>query len=193
VTPLHLPGPQRPLHCPSISSDFLAWDAILVLILSSIMLTLYRYLRDRLFLFWFGIRRVTVTTISARMTSGQAHQSRRSRMSKCNCVMCTMCGCACGSPPSGSFSSSDCAYALIWGLFAARVTLVRSPPIAVRRWGLMSPDFPQVLAVLSGGVKPLTGGGLFVLLEIATNSAVVRHCSNTRRGMCVDRTVAIPG
>src|SRR5215470_10533277 len=157
-------GPQEPIAVmppwPSLISyvpsflGFLA-DAGLVLVLLLFMLIAHRDLRDRLFRL-IGHGRVTVTT-KALDEAGQ----RISRSLRMQALVNGTYGSAVGL---GLFGLKV-PYALMWGLFAA---MLRFIPYVGPTAGALMP-IALSMAVFAGWMKPLLVGGLFVLLEIATN------------------------
>jgi predicted PurR-regulated permease PerM len=134
---------------------FLA-DAGLVLVLLLFMLIAYRDLRDRLFRL-VGYGRVTVTT-KALEEAGQ----RISRSLRMQAIVNGTYGSAVGL---GLFCLGV-PYALMWGLFAG---MLRFIPYIGPAVGALMP-IALSMAVFPGWVKSLLVGGLFVLLEIATNA-----------------------
>jgi len=158
-------GPQEPVEVappwPSLVSyvpsflGFLA-DAGLVLVLLLFILITYRDLRDRLFRL-VGYGRVTMTT-KALDEAGQ----RISRSLRMQAIVNGTYGSAVGL---GLFCFGV-PYALMWGLFAA---VLRFVPYIGPAVGALLP-VALSLAVFAGWLKPLLVGGLFVLLEIATNA-----------------------
>ena len=158
-------GPQEPIAVtPPWSSlilyvpSFLGFlvDAGLVLVLLLFMLIAHRDLRDRLFRL-VGYGRVTVTT-KALDEAGQ----RISRALRMQAVVNGTYGSAVGL---GLFCLGV-PYALMWGLFAG---MLRFIPYIGPAVGALMP-IALSMAVFAGWVKPLLVGGLFVLLEIATNA-----------------------
>jgi predicted PurR-regulated permease PerM len=158
-------GPQEPIAVtpswPSLIAyvpsflGFLA-DAGLVLVLLLFMLIAHRDLRDRLFRL-IGHGRVTVTT-KALDEAGQ----RISRSLRMQALVNGTYGSAVGL---GLFGLGV-PYALMWGLLAA---MLRFIPYVGPTMGALMP-IALSMAVVAGWMKPLLVGGLFVLLEIATNA-----------------------
>src|SRR5215831_1250185 len=158
-------GPQEPIAVmppwPSLISyvpsflGFLA-DAGLVLVLLLFMLIAHRDLRDRLFRL-VGHGHVTITT-KALDEAGQ----RISRSLRMQALVNGTYGSAVGL---GLFGLKV-PYALMWGLFAAMLRFI--PYIGPTAGALM--PIALSMAVFAGWLKPLLVGGLFVLLEIATNA-----------------------
>src|SRR5215470_9457253 len=158
-------GPQEPIAVtpswPSLISyvpsflGFLA-DAGLVLVLLLFMLIAHRDLRDRLFRL-IGHGRVTVTT-KALDEAGQ-RISRSLRMQ-------ALINGTYGSVVGLGLFGLKVPYALMWGLFAA---MLRFIPYVGPTVGALMP-IALSMAVFAGWMKPLLVGGLFVLLEIATNA-----------------------
>ena len=158
-------GPQEPIAVtpswPSLISyvpsflGFLA-DAGLVLVLLLFMLIAHRDLRDRLFRL-VGHGHVTITT-KALDEAGQ----RISRSLRMQALVNGTYGSAVGL---GLFGLGV-PYALMWGLLAA---VLRFIPYVGPTVGALMP-IALSMAVIAGWMKPLLVGGLFVLLEIATNA-----------------------
>ena len=134
---------------------FLA-DAGLVLVLLLFMLIAHRDLRDRLFRL-VGHGHVTITT-KALDEAGQ----RISRSLRMQALVNGTYGSAVGL---GLFGLGV-PYALMWGLLAA---VLRFIPYVGPTVGALMP-IALSMAVIAGWMKPLLVGGLFVLLEIATNA-----------------------
>jgi len=151
VTP---PWPSLISYVPSFLGFLL--DASLVLILLLFMLIAYRDLRDRLFRL-VGYGRVTVTTKALEEAGQRISRSLR---------MQAMVNGTYGSAVGLGLFVLGVPYALMWGLFAA---ILRFIPYIGPAVGALMP-IALSLAVFAGWVKPLLVGGLFVLLEIATNA-----------------------
>jgi hypothetical protein len=158
-------GPQEPIAVTPPWSSLISYvpsflgflvDAGLVLVLLLFMLIAHRDLRDRLFRL-VGYGRVTVTT-KALDEAGQ----RISRALRMQAVVNGTYGSAVGL---GLFCLGV-PYALMWGLFAG---MLRFIPYIGPAVGALMP-IALSMAVFAGWVKPLLVGGLFVLLEIATNA-----------------------
>jgi predicted PurR-regulated permease PerM len=158
-------GPQEPIAVTPPWSSLLAYvpsflgflvDAGLVLVLLLFMLIAHRDLRDRLFRL-VGYGRVTVTT-KALDEAGR----RISRALRMQAVVNGTYGSAVGL---GLFCLGV-PYALMWGLFAG---MLRFIPYIGPAVGALMP-IALSMAVFPGWVKPFLVGGLFVLLEIATNA-----------------------
>src|SRR5215471_961527 len=158
-------GPQEPIAVTppwtsliSYVPSFLGFlvDAGLVLVLLLFMLIAHRDLRDRLFRL-VGHGRVTVTT-KALDEAGQ----RISRSLRMQALVNGTYGSAVGL---GLFGLKV-PYALMWGLLAA---MLRFIPYVGPTVGALMP-IALSMAVIAGWMKPLLVGGLFVLLEIATNA-----------------------
>jgi predicted PurR-regulated permease PerM len=131
-------------------------NAGLVLVLLLFMLIAHGDLRDRLFRL-VGYGRVTVTT-KALEEAGR----RISRSLRMQAIINSTYGSAAGL---GLFCLGV-PYALMWGLFAG---MLRFIPYLGPLLGALMPTALS-MAVFAGWVKPLLVGGLFVLLEIATNA-----------------------
>lgn len=158
-------GPQEPITVTPPWSSLISYvpsflgflvDAGLVLVLLLFMLIAHRDLRDRLFRL-VGYGRVTVTT-KALDEAGQ----RISRAIRMQAVVNGTYGSAVGL---GLFCLGV-PYALMWGLFAG---MLRFIPYIGPAVGALLP-IALSMAVFAGWVKPFLVGGLFVLLEIATNA-----------------------
>jgi predicted PurR-regulated permease PerM len=158
-------GPQEPIAVTPPWSSLISYvpsflgflvDAGLVLVLLLFMLIAHRDLRDRLFRL-VGYGRVTVTT-KALDEAGQ----RISRALRMQAVVNGTYGSAVGL---GLFCLGV-PYALMWGLFAG---MLRFIPYVGPAVGALMP-IALSMAVFAGWMKPLLVGGLFVLLEIATNA-----------------------
>ena len=158
-------GPQEPIAVTPPWSSLISYvpsflgflvDAGLVLVLLLFMLIAHRDLRDRLFRL-VGYGRVTVTT-KALDEAGR----RISRALRMQAVVNGTYGSAVGL---GLFCLGV-PYALMWGLFAG---MLRFIPYIGPAVGALMP-IALSMAVFPGWVEPLLVGGLFVLLEIATNA-----------------------
>jgi predicted PurR-regulated permease PerM len=158
-------GPQEPIEVSPPWSSLISYvpsflgllvDAGLVLVLLLFMLIAYRDLRDRLFRL-VGYGRVTVTT-KALEEAGR----RISRSLRMQAIVNGTYGSALGL---GLFGLGV-PYALMWGLFAG---MLRFIPYIGPAVGALMP-IALSMAVFAGWVKPLLVGGLFVLVEIATNA-----------------------
>jgi predicted PurR-regulated permease PerM len=158
-------GPQEPIAVtppwPSLLSyvpSFLGFllDAGLVLVLLLFMLIAYRDLRDRLFRL-VGYGRVTVTT-KALDEAGRRISSALRMQAMVNGTY--------GSAVGLGLFCLGVPYALMWGLFAG---MLRFIPYIGPTVGALMP-IALSMAVFVGWLKPLLVGGLFVLVEIATNA-----------------------
>src|SRR5262245_1236490 len=158
-------GPQEPIAVTPPWSALLSYvpsflgflvDAGLVLVLLLFMLIAYRDLRDRLFRL-VGYGRVTVTT-KALDEAGRRISSALRMQALVNGTY--------GSAVGLGLFCLGIPYALMWGLFAG---LLRFIPYVGPTMGALMP-IALSMAVFVGWLKPLLVGGLFVLLEIATNA-----------------------
>jgi predicted PurR-regulated permease PerM len=158
-------GPQEPIAVTPPWSALLSYvpsflsflvDAGLVLVLLLFMLIAYRDLRDRLFRL-VGYGRVTVTT--------KALDEAGRRISSALCMQTIVNG-TYGSAVGLGLFCLGVPYALMWGLFAG---MLRFIPYIGPTVGALMP-IALSMAVFAGWLKPLLVGGLFVLLEIATNA-----------------------
>ena len=158
-------GPQEPIAVTSPWPSLLAYvpsflvflvDAGLVLVLLLFMLIAYRDLRDRLFRL-VGYGRVTVTT--------KALDEAGRRISRALRMQALVNG-TYGSAVGLGLFCLGLPYALMWGLLAG---MLRFIPYIGPAVGALLP-IALSMAVFAGWVKPLLVGGLFVLLEIATNA-----------------------
>jgi predicted PurR-regulated permease PerM len=155
VTP---PWPALVSYVVSYVPSFLGFlvHAALVLVLLLFMLIAHRDLRDRLFRL-VGYGRVTVTT--------KALEEAGQRISR-SLIMQAIVNGTYGSGVGLGLFCLGVPYALMWGLFAA---MLRFIPYIGPAVGALMP-IALSMAVFVGWVKPLLVGGLFVLLEIATNA-----------------------
>src|SRR5215813_4414428 len=158
-------GPQEPIAVTPPWSSLISYvpsflgflvDAGLVLVLLLFMLIAHRDLRDRLFRL-VGYGRVTVTTKA--LDEAGRRISRALRMQ-------AMVNGTYGSAVGLGLFCLGVPYALMWGLFAG---MLRFIPYIGPAVGALLP-IALSMAVFTGWVKPLMVGGLFVLLEIATNA-----------------------
>jgi predicted PurR-regulated permease PerM len=158
-------GPQEPIAVTPPWSSLLAYvpsflgflvDAGLVFILLLFMLIAHQDLRDRLFRL-VGYGRVTVTT-KALDEAGQRISSALRMQALVNGTY--------GSAVGLGLFCLGVPYALMWALFAG---MLRFIPYIGPAVGALLP-IALSMAVFIGWVKPLLVGGLFVLLEIATNA-----------------------
>jgi predicted PurR-regulated permease PerM len=158
-------GPQEPIAVTPPWSALLSYvpsflsflvDAGLVLILLLFMLIAYRDLRDRLFRL-VGYGRVTVTTKALDEAGRRISSALR---------MQTIVNGTYGSAVGLGLFCLGVPYALMWGLFAG---MLRFIPYIGPTVGALMP-IALSMAVFVGWLKPLLVGGLFVLLEIATNA-----------------------
>jgi len=158
-------GPQEPIAVTPPWSSLLSYvpsflsflvDAGLVLVLLLFMLIAYRDLRDRLFRL-VGYGRVTVTT-KALDEAGRRISSALRMQALVNGTY--------GSAVGLGLFCLGVPYALMWGLFAG---MLRFIPYIGPTVGALMP-IALSMAVFAGWLKPLLVGGLFVLLEIATNA-----------------------
>src|SRR4029434_10433293 len=131
-------------------------DVGLVLILLLFMLIAHRDLCDRLFRL-VGYGRVTVTT-KALDEAGRRISSALRMQAMVNGTY--------GSAVGLGLFCLGVPYALMWGLFAG---MLRFIPYIGPSVGALMP-IALSMAVFVGWLKPLLVGGLFVLLEIATNA-----------------------
>ena len=155
VTP---PWPALISYVVSYVPSFLGFlvNAGLVLVLLLFMLIAHRDLRDRLFRL-VGYGRVTVTT--------KALEEAGQRISRSLMMQAIVNG-TYGSAVGLGLFCLGVPYALMWGLFAAMLRFI--PYIGPTTGALM--PIALSMAVFVGWVKPLLVGGLFVLVEIATNA-----------------------
>jgi len=166
---LPAPAPQEPTTVPppwptlvsyvvSYVPSFLGllMNAALVLVLLLFMLIAHRDLRDRLFRL-VGYGRVTVTT--------KALDEAGRRISRSLMMQAIVNG-TYGSAVGLGLFCFGVPYALMWGLLAA---MLRFIPYIGPTVGALMP-IALSMALFVGWVKPLLVGGLFVLLEIATNA-----------------------
>jgi predicted PurR-regulated permease PerM len=151
VTP---PWPTLVSYVPSFLGFLM--NAALVLVLLLFMLIAHRDLRDRLFRL-VGYGRVTVTT--------KALDEAGRRISRSLMMQAIVNG-TYGSAVGLGLFCFGVPYALMWGLFAA---MLRFIPYIGPIVGALMP-LALSMALFVGWVKPLLVGGLFVLLEIATNA-----------------------
>jgi predicted PurR-regulated permease PerM len=158
-------GPQEPIAVTSPWPSLLAYvpsflvfvvDAGLVLVLLLFMLIAYRDLRDRLFRL-VGYGRVTVTTKALDEAGRRIGRALR---------MQALVNGTYGSAVGLGLFCLGLPYALMWGLLAG---MLRFIPYIGPAVGALLP-IALSMAVFAGWVKPLLVGGLFVLLEIATNA-----------------------
>jgi predicted PurR-regulated permease PerM len=130
-------------------------DAGLVLVLLLFMLIAHRDLQNRLFRL-IGYGRITVTT-KALDEAGRRIGSALRMQAIVNSTY--------GSAAGLGLFCLGVPYALMWGLFAG---LLRFIPYVGPVLGALMP-IALSMAVFTGWMKPLLVGGLFMLLEIATN------------------------
>jgi predicted PurR-regulated permease PerM len=158
-------GPQEPIAVTPPWSSLLSYvpsflsflvDVGLVLILLLFMLIAHRDLRDRLFRL-VGYGRVTVTT-KALDEAGRRISSALRMQAIVNGTY--------GSAVGLGLFCLGVPYALMWGLFAG---MLRFIPYIGPTVGALMP-IALSMAVFAGWLKPLLVGGLFVLLEVATNA-----------------------
>jgi predicted PurR-regulated permease PerM len=152
------PWPALVSYVVSYVPSFLGFlvNAGLVLVLLLFMLIAHRDLRDRLFRL-VGYGRVTVTT--------KALEEAGRRISRSLMMQAIVNG-TYGSAVGLGLFCLGVPYALMWGLFAAMLRFI--PYIGPVSGALMPTALS--MAVFAGWVKPLLVGGLFVLLEIATEA-----------------------
>src|SRR5215471_8462971 len=158
-------APQAPITVPPLWSALVSYvpsflgllvHAALVLVLLLFMLIAYRDLRDRLFRL-VGYGRVTVTTKALDEAGRRISSALR---------MQTIVNGTYGSAVGLGLFCLGVPYALMWGLFAG---MLRFIPYIGPTVGALMP-VALSMAVFVGWLKPLLVGGLFVLLEIATNA-----------------------
>src|SRR5438093_6083054 len=158
-------APQEPITVPplwpalvSYVPSFLGFlvNAALVLVLLLFMLIAHRDLRDRLFRL-VGYGRVTLTT--------KALEEAGRRISRSLMMQAIVNG-TYGSAVGLGLFCLGVPYGLMWGLLAA---MLRFIPYIGPTVGALMP-IALSMALFVGWVKPLLVGGLFVLLEIATNA-----------------------
>src|SRR5919198_5038304 len=151
VTPL---WPTLVSYVPSFLGVLVNAGLILVLLL--FMLIAHRDLRDRLFRL-VGYGRMTVTT--------KALEEAGRRISRSLMMQAIVNG-TYGSAAGLGLFCLGVPYALMWGLFAAMLRFI--PYIGPVSGALMPTALS--MAVFAGWVRALLVGGLFVLLEIATEA-----------------------